>query len=100
MTREEFENSCIKTKPQDNKRPTEEEYKLIEYVYTFHPAISEVEGKEQIATLYLNFGMSLIRDMKPRAELMEKKEKELRVAREALRKVQEEITEIRAGGEI
>ena len=100
MTREEFENSCIKIKPQDNKRPTEAEYKLIEYVYTFHPAISEVEGKEQIATLYLNFGMSLIQDMKPRAELMEKKEKELRAAREALRRVQEEIAEIRAGGEI
>lgn len=100
MTREEFENSCIKIKPQDNKHPTEAEYKLIEYVYTFHPAISEVEGKEQIATLYLDFGMSLIRDMKPRAELMEKKEKELRAAREVLRRVQEEIAEIRAGGEI
>lgn len=100
MTREEFENSCIKIKPQDNKRPTEAEYKLIEYVYMFHPAIGEVEGKEQIAMLYLNFGMSLIQDMKPRAELMEKKEKELRTAREALRRVQEEIAEIRAGGEI
>ena len=94
MTREEFERSCIEVKPQDNKRPTESEYKLIEYVYTFHPSISEVEGKKQIAYLYLSFGM------KPRAELMEKKESELRAAREALKKVQDEIAEIRAGGEI
>lgn len=100
MTREEFERSCIEVKPQDNKRPTESEYKLIEYVYTFHPSISEVEGKKQIAYLYLSFGMSIIQDMKPRAELMEKKESELRAAREALKKVQDEIAEIRAGGEI
>lgn len=100
MTREEFERWCFEVKSQDNKRPTEAEYKLIEYVYQFHPAISEVEGKKQIASLYLNFGMSIIQDMKPRAELMEKKEQELRAARAAFERVQLEIAEIRAGGEI
>lgn len=100
MTREEFERSCIEVKAQDNKRPTEAEYKIIEYVYTFHPAISEVGGKNQIAYLYMNFGMSLIQDMKPRAELMEKKERELRAARATMEELQREIAEIRAGGEI
>lgn len=100
MTREEFEKSCIEVKPQDNKRPTESEYKLIEYVYTFHPSISAVEGKKQIAYLYMNFGMSIIRDMKPRADLMRKKERELRDARFAFEEIQDQIAEIRAGGEI
>jgi len=100
MTREEFDRSCIEVKAQDNRRPTAEEYKLIEYVYTFHPAISEVGGKKQIADLYMNFGMSIIQDMKPRAELMEKKERELRNARMAMQEIEREIAEIRAGGEI
>lgn len=100
MTKKEFDQKCIEVKPQNNRRPTDAEYKVIEYVYTFHPAISETEGKEQIAMLFLNFGMSLIRDMVPRAQLMEKKESELRAAREALERVQQEIKDIREGGEI
>ena len=76
------------------------EYSIIEKVYTFHPAISETEGKRQIAELYVNFGMALIMDMVPRAELMAKKEEELRAAQIALSKVKEEIEEIRKGGAI
>lgn len=76
------------------------EYSIIEKVYTFHPAISETEGKRQIAELYVNFGMALIVDMVPRAELMAKKEEELRAAQIALNKVREEIEEIRKGGAI
>ena len=76
------------------------EYSIIEKVYTFHPAISETEGKRQIAEPYVNFGMALIMDMVPRAELMAKKEEELRAAQIALSKVKEEIEEIRKGGAI
>ena len=76
------------------------EYSIIEKVYTFHPAISETEGKRQIAELYVNFGMALIMDMVPRAELMAKKEEELGAAQIALSKVKEEIEEIRKGGAI
>ena len=76
------------------------EYSIIEKVYTFHPAISETEGKRQIAELYVNFGMVLIMDMLPRAEVMAKKEEELREARAALSRIQEEIEEIRRGGEL
>ncbi len=39
------------------------DYKTIEYVYTWHPAIDTLRGKEQIAYLYCEFGMSLINDM-------------------------------------
>lgn len=39
------------------------DWTTIEYVYTWHPAIDAVKGKNQIAYLYVNFGMSLINDM-------------------------------------
>lgn len=46
---------------------TEEKYKDIEFVYTFHPSISNTEGKTQIAQLYKLGGIRLIRDMIPTA---------------------------------
>lgn len=39
------------------------DYKSIEYVYSFHPSIDEVDGKKKIATLYSIGGMRLIKDM-------------------------------------
>ena len=78
----------------------DEDYDIIEKVYTFHPSISETDGKDQIARLYLEYGMSIIRDMKPRAALMEKKEEELRDVQARTRQLQIEIEEIRNGGEI
>ena len=64
MTREEFEAHVAKVLPEGKTAPdpTDAEYKLIEYVYNFHPAISETDGKEQIAELYVKFGMCLIND--------------------------------------
>lgn len=78
MTREEF-NSLIE--PEKTKRPNDEDWKIIEFVYTFHPSISETRGKEQIAYLYKTFGMRIIKDMiqpAKRAEAMEKELFELR----------------------
>ena len=40
---------------------SDREYELIETVYTWHPAISEAGGKDQIATLYKTGGMPLIK---------------------------------------
>ena len=70
----------VTPKEKQIKEVPDREYSIIEKVYTFHPAISETEGKRQIAELYVNFGMVLIMDMVPRAELMAKKEEELREA--------------------
>ena len=47
---------------------TESDYRIIETVYTFHPAIDNVMGKDQIATIYKTCGMRVIRDMLPTAE--------------------------------
>lgn len=99
MNKQEFINKVAEITQKIPVVP-DREYSIIEKVYTFHPAISETEGKRQIAELYVNFGMALIVDMVPRAELMAKKEEELRAARIALGKVEEEIEEIGKGGAI
>lgn len=102
MTKQEFMNKVAEVTPKEKKIAvvSDTDYALVERVYTFRPAISETEGKRQIAELYVNFGMVLIMDMLPRAEVMAKKESELREARAALSRIQEEIEEIRRGGEL
>lgn len=47
---------------------SDQDYKVIEKVYQFHPAISETCGKEEVAGLYKSFGMTVFYDMLPRAE--------------------------------
>jgi hypothetical protein len=42
---------------------TNEEFEVIQYVYNFHPCISEVRGKKEIAELYKKFGLRVIKDM-------------------------------------
>ena len=59
------------------------DWKTIEYVYTWHPAIDAVEGKKQIAYLYVNFGMSIINDMMNTAIAAEKAETALIKAKAA-----------------
>ena len=60
MMKEEFERLAgVKVAPED--------YKEIDFVYTWHPGISETAGKMQIATLWTIGGRRLIMDMKPTA---------------------------------
>lgn len=56
MTKAEFEGKL-------GREVSEKDYTVIEYVYNFHPVISNTEGKVQIAELYKLGGMRLIRDM-------------------------------------
>ena len=73
MTREEFELQCKRIDPEyDRSKLTEDEYKMLEYVYTWYPTITNVSGKEQIANLYMSFGFCIIQDMYSRACEMEK----------------------------
>ena len=74
MMKQEFENLIGTT-------VSNEDYSTIEYVYTWYPTISEIEGKDQIAKLYMDFGMPLIEDMVERAGKMENLDKDLRAAR-------------------
>lgn len=76
MTKQEFESRL-----EDGKAVSGEQYRVIEYVYMYHPAIDAVRGKDQIASLYNMFGMAVIKDMYPRAAKAEKVEKALGAAR-------------------
>lgn len=60
------------------KSVTDEEYKVIEAVYTWYPAINDTTGKDQMKTLYTQFGFGVIRGMLPVAEKMEKLDGERR----------------------
>ena len=47
---------------------SDEDYEIIEFVYTWHPCISDSHGKEQVAYLYNEFGIRIFEDMKRTAE--------------------------------
>ena len=49
-----------------------EQYRDIEFVYTWHPSVLNVNGKEMIAQLYKLGGMRLIKDMMPTANAWRK----------------------------
>ena len=46
------------------RRPTDEEYKLIEFVYNYHPCNF---SKENVAAFYDAYGMTLFYDMEERS---------------------------------
>ena len=48
-----------------SKRPDDEEYKLIEFVYNWHPCNF---SKENVAAFYDAYGMTLFYDMEARAK--------------------------------
>ena len=56
-----------------------EEYRIVERVYMWHPAIPNVGGKDVIAQLYKLGGMALIEDMDIRATALEEESKSLRM---------------------
>lgn len=93
MNREEFESRITASKP------TEEEFKIIEFVYNYHPSISDVDGKKQIADLYSAFGMRLIRDMLPTAKKAEALENEIRIAIARLKDLSEKYEDLKSGEE-
>jgi len=74
---------------------TDAEYEAIETVYTFHPAISETEGKKQIASLYDTFGFRIIADMLPTAINAKELEEQITRKRHELEELQEEYRKLR-----
>lgn len=77
MTKQEFEERINATiSPLD--------YSVIEYVYMFHPAISETNGKNQIAKIYEIGGMRLIKDMVSTAKTGDRLDSEIMKAKARL----------------
>ena len=70
MTKQEFEKRI-------GAEISQKDYSIVEHVYTWHPSISEVEGKEQIAELYKSFGMPIIKNMMEAANYAETLDREM-----------------------
>lgn len=93
MTREEFTDKAIQICDSlgiQFSAPTTEQMKLIDYVYMYHPSISDVDGKSQIAYLYVVFGMRLILDMRNTAHVMEDYENKERKLKAELNKLKDD----------
>ena len=76
---------------------SDSDYEVIEKVYTFHPAIRETSGKEEVAELYKSFGMAIFCDMLPRAEKNCELEKQLRHAQAKVEQIKGEMEELSCG---
>lgn len=64
-----------------------EDYKLVEFIYTYHPLNL---SKEAAASLYDEFGMLIFLDLLPRAKKAAKVETDLKIARQHYQNKQEE----------
>lgn len=73
---------------------TDEQYKIIEIVYMWHPSVRNTSGKEEVAELFKSFGMAIFHDMYPRAKKAQELDKQLRIAKREVLTIQEEIEEL------
>lgn len=78
--------------------PTFEQYEEIQYVYTWHPSINEVTGKDQIAKLWDVGGIRLIRDMKSTAEKAQALEHQIAIAEAKVQKLRSALMDLAIGG--
>ncbi len=90
MTREEFNERV--THP-----VTVEEYRTIEYVYNHHPAIDNVNGKNQIVMLYELGGMAVMKDMVDRAREADNMLEEMKNLRRGLEQVEKDYENLSKG---
>ena len=95
MTSEEFKERVEKI-PSKYHDFTQEDYAIIEYVYTWHPAIDNYGGKDQIAEIYAHGGMMVVRDMYARAQKAEEADKKIREIRRDISGMEKRIVEIMA----
>ena len=93
MTREEFTDRVVKLK--GKIFDVDNDYPLVEYIYQWHPLISETKGKDQVAQLYATFGIGIFKEMKPKAEKAEQLENDIRKARMEYERLQKELEELR-----
>jgi hypothetical protein len=81
MTKEEFERRI-------GNQVTQEEYDEIEMVYNFHPAISNTDGKNEVAALHK---LGVIPDLVARAERAKGIEAEISCVKGAIADYQETL---------
>lgn len=72
------------------ERISSDDYRIIETVYNYHPALNEFGAKQRIADIYQEYGMGLILDMYPTAAKMRNYEQKINLLRSQLRELEEE----------
>lgn len=92
MTKKEFEERVGIT-------VSDEKWDKIEFVYTWHPSISNIYGKDEIAQVYKIGGMRLIMDMIPTAKEWKKLEDERMSVANRLLEIKREMQTLQAGEE-
>lgn len=98
MNREEFDKECRSiNKNYNSAQVTDEMFDDIDFVYTWYPTIAEVEGKMQIAYLYMTFGFSIIQDMESRAREALKVDHEIHRLRDELRLSEVKYSQLKRG---
>lgn len=90
MTKQEFEKRI-------GAEISQKDYSIVEHVYTWHPSISEVEGKEQIAELYKSFGMPIIKNMMEAANYAETLDREMAQAQRQVEELRKRIIRVAKG---
>lgn len=99
MTKEEFKmflREAAKNVDHRIEEPSAEDYKIVEQVYTWHPAIADVGGKRQIAEIYVHGGMLVIRDMLPRAQKAEEYDRKIRAIRKDISGMEQQVRDLMA----
>lgn len=90
MTKQEF----LTRLPKGARTPSDKEFEVITLVYDYHPSILPVEGKDQIARLYSEFGMRIILDMQETAKRMQEISAEIRSLRARIEELEDERQEL------
>lgn len=97
MMKYEFEAKLNELEP-IQRTVSDEDYNLIEYVYTWHPCISNTKGKAQVAWLFNEFGIRIFKDMQATASRNQDLEEAIQRTRGQLQKLLDEADELRKGG--
>lgn len=106
MNRTEFENNVANYATQHGsdvfnpKELSNDDYKIIAYVYTWYPTIDNVNGKEQVAMLYCEFGIRIFHDMYATAKKAEALDVKMRKAKAQYEKAVGEWYEFVDGTEL
>lgn len=88
MMKEEFEKRI-------DGHVSNEDYEVIEFVYTWHPYINPVKGKDQMASLYsMPCGMAFILQMLPVAQKAAKHQQLIDAKRSELERMQREYNDL------
>ena len=79
MLRSEFD-----TLSKNTRRPDDEEYKLIEFVYNWHPCNF---SKENVAAFYDAYGMTLFYDMEARSRAAMERDLKIRDVEQQIKRL-------------